>query len=285
MSGDAALTAFEAYRGQIFGLAYRMLGSAAEAEDVVQEAYLRWQAAPRDDVGAPRAFLARVVTNLAIDALTSARARREQYVGPWLPEPLGAAAADDTGAADPASLSLAFLLLLERLSPLERAAYLLGEVFDHDHGEVAAILGRSEAACRQLLSRARRHVRAGRPRFPPSREQHQRLLAAFAQACASGDLDALRRLLADDAIACSDGGGKAAAALRPIHGADRVARFFVGLSRKLGDRSVTIAEVNGETGLVVRGDGGVYAVATVEADGDRVRAVHVVVNPDKLRRW
>lgn len=277
---EPAVDAFETHRGHLFGVAYRMLGSATEAEDVVQEAFLRWQTAPRDQVRSERAFLTTVVTRLCLDQLKSARAQRETYVGPWLPEPVRTDA-----QVDPETISVAFLVLLESLTPLERAVYLLHEVFDYAHAEVAQMVGRDEATCRQILHRARAHVLARRPRFAPSKEAHARLLTGFMGALQSGDLDGLKRLLADDVVSYSDSGGKTHAARKPVRGADAVARLYLGLTKKApAGATVELAEVNGWLALVVRVDGGVFDVITLESDGERIHAVHSVLNPDKLGR-
>lgn len=294
---------FTAHRPLLLGLAYRMLGSHAEAEDVVQEAFLRWHAAhttPQAAVTTPRAYLATVVTHLCLDQLKSARVRREEYIGPWLPEPVltglaGLAGLDglvSTAYADSSAtlgerqtLSLAFLVLLERLSPLERAAYLLHEVFDYSHAEVGEILGREEATCRQLYHRAQQHLAKGRTRFAPSREEHARLLMTFLEAMGRGDLAGLRALLSTEATSWSDGGGKVNAARKPVHGADAVARLFVGLSRKAQGLPLeyTFAEVNGGPALIIRQNGRPFMVLSCESDGQRIHDVYVVLNPDKLR--
>ncbi len=238
-------------------LAYRMTGSVADAEDIVQESYLRWERADRDSVREPRAFLSKTVTRLCLDALKSARSRRETYVGPWLPEPVlgeGAMAVDDaTGLAQ--DISMALMMALERLSPAERAAFLLHDVFDSSYEEIAATLGRSEAACRQLTSRARAHVQAARPRYTPSGDEYRRVVRAFGAAILSGDVDALQRVLASDAVLYPDGGGRVLSALRPIYGSDRVARFLFGVVEKfpLGTSAQVLEEtVNGAPGFYIR---------------------------------
>lgn len=283
MTTDEAASLFAAHRTRLFGLAYRMLGSAAEAEDVLQEAHLRWQAAAHATIAAPGGWLTTVVSRLCLDQLKSARARREAYVGPWLPEPV-----PDEGGAEPPdleSISLAFLVLLESLSPLERAVFVLREVFDYDFAEVAAIVGREEAACRQLAHRAREHVRARRPRFARSRAQHEQLLGAFLGAVVQGDLDALQRMLADEVVAWSDGGGRAKAARNPVFGPDRVGRLCLGLARKGGaGLDVEVATINGWPGLVARREGKVVVTLSIETDGEKIYALHVVNNPDKLTR-
>lgn len=286
---------FEGCRRRLFGLAYRMLGSMAEAEDAVQEAYLRWHAADRATVTDPRAYLMTTTARICLDTLRSARVRREQYVGPWLPEPVldTAALAPDTHTELAEDLSIALLLTLDRLSPLERAAFLLHDVFDCSFGEIAVALGRTETVCRQLAARAGAHVRAARPqggrstrgRSGPPNPKHEQLVSAFVSATRAGDLDGLMRLLARDARVVSDGGGKVAAALNVIEGADHVARFLVGAARKgLPDGAVLrVASVNGLPGLLVEGPGGVIQTVAFEIDDDRVRTVYAVRNPDKLR--
>ncbi len=287
MTGGGAAATFEPHRAYLVKIAYRMLGSVAEAEDVVQDAFLRWSGAPRDEVAEPRAYLTRTVTRLCVDRLKSARARREQYVGTWLPEPV----VEDGGAAQPGAalaheLSIALLVTLERLSPLERAAFLLHDVFELDFGEVARTLERSEAAVRQLAARAREHVREGRPRFRASDEEADRLADAFQAAMIGGDLTAISRLLAADAVFYSDGGGKRAAALNPITGRDKILRFLVGIARKRGGApaasEVRRAWINGMPGFVLHSADGVETLA-LEIAGGAIAAIYAVRNPDKLR--
>ena len=289
---------FEPYRRRLLGLAYRMLGSMADAEDAVQEAYVRWHRADRDSVSDARAFLLTITSRICLDMLTSARARREEYVGPWLPEPVldPTALAPDSRTELAEDLSIALLLTLDRLSPLERAAFLLHDVFDFSFSEVASALDRSEPACRQLAARARAHVRASRPRatVPPARSgridaKHAQLLSAFVAATQSGDLDALTRLLASDVRVVTDGGGKVAAALNVIDGADRVARFLVEVTRKRpgawwrDDFTLRFATINGLPGVIVDSPQGPVQTAAFEIDGDVIRALYVVRNLDKLR--
>ena len=286
--------AVEVYRRHLTGLAYRMLGSVSEAQDIVQEAFLRWHEADRAGVDNPRAFLSTTVTRLCLDHLNSARARRETYVGPWLPEPvLDTAELTPEGAAELAQdLSVAFLLALERLSPLERAAFLLHDVFDADFADVARMIGRSQEACRQLAARARRNVRRERRRFPMPPEDVERLFASFVAAVGGGDLAALAGLLTRDAVLHSDGGGKARAALNLILGADKVARFILGVARKRGGFDLAGAQpvrINGLPGVVLSWpDGAVRTAAFELADGHdpgeaRIAAIYLVANPDKLR--
>jgi RNA polymerase sigma-70 factor (ECF subfamily) len=281
---------FESLRPLMFSIAYRMLGSVSEAEDMVQEAFLRYQGALEkgDEIESPKAYLSAVVTRLAIDELRSARVRRERYVGQWLPEPL----LTDDEEGDPAaraeqadSLSMAFLLLLERLTPLERAVFLLHDVFAYGYDEIATIVGKSEANCRQLASRARRHVEAEKPRFEASRRERDELAARFFAATSEGDLDGLVEMLAGDVVVYGDGGGKAPQWGRPIVGADRVGRLFVTLGRQMAEAGVTaeLHEVNGQPGAIVRdADGQVVNVFSLEIVAGVVQTVRSVINPDKL---
>jgi RNA polymerase sigma-70 factor, ECF subfamily len=286
---------FEPHRRRLLGLAYRMLGSVSEAEDTVQDAYLRWHAADRDAVSDIRAFLTTITTRICLDTLRSARVRREAYVGPWLPEPVldAAALAPDTQAELAEDLSVALLLTLDRLSPLERAAFLLHDVFDFSFSEVATALERSEAACQQLAARARAHLRVVRPRgitAPPTRSgeidaKHAQLMSAFLAAIRSGDLNALTQLLASDVRVVTDGGGKVAAALEVLDGADRTARFLVDVARRgwREDFTLRFSTINGLPGVIVDGPDGPVQTAAFEIAGDVIRALYVVRNPDKLR--
>lgn len=289
---------FEPYRRRLLGLAYRMLGSMADAEDAVQETYLRWHAAGRDAVTDPRAFLMTTTTRICLDVLTSARARHEEYIGPWLPEPVfdTASLAPDRHTELAEDLSIALLLTLDRLSPLERAAFLLHDVFDFSFSEVAATLERTEAACRKLATRARAHVRALRPRgaTAPARTgeidaKHAQLLSAFAAATQAGDLNALTQLLASDVRIVTDGGGKVRAAREVIEGADRAARFLVEVTRKRPDSwwrpdfRTRFAIINGLPGVVVDSPEGPVQTSAFEIEDGLVRALYVVRNVDKLR--
>jgi len=283
---------FEPHRRRLLGLAYRMLGSVSEAEDAVQDAYLRWHAADREAVTNIRAFLTTTTTRLCLDALKSARARREAYVGPWLPEPVidSAALAPDAQTELAEDLSIALLLALDRLSALERAAFLLHDVFDCSFGEVASALDRSEAACRQLAARARAHVREARPqgtstaRDGSESSDHQQLVSAFVIAARSGDLQTLMGLLADDVRLMTDGGGKARSALNVIEGADRTARFVVGaVSKGVSEGSIIrTAPINGLPGLIVYAPNGTVQTVAFEIAHNRVRAIYAVSNPEKL---
>ena len=293
---DPAAT-FEPYRRRLLGLAYRMLGSIADAEDAVQEAYLRWHEADRDKVADPRAFLMTTTARICLDTLKSARRRREEYVGPWLPEPVvdTAALAPDSRAELAEDLSVALLLTLDRLSPLERAAFLLHDVFDFSFTGVAAALERSEAACRKLAARARAHVRAVRPRgaTAPMRHEidptHAQLLSAFMAATRAGDVSALTQLLARDVRMVMDGGGKVRAAQKALEGADRVAQFVVDASRPhkgqwwRADFMPRLAMINGLPGIVVGAPEGAVQTAAFEIEDGAIRALYVVRNPEKLR--
>jgi len=273
------------HRGRLLGLAYRMLGSRSDAEDIVQDAYLRFAGA--GDVRNPEAFLVTVVTRLCLDRLKSARAQREVYVGPWLPEPVCDAERLSADAATELAddLSFALLLALDRLSPMERATFLLHDVFDTPFSEIAAMLDRSEASCRQLASRARRAVRDNRPAPAATPDNHARLLTAFSEAVASGNVRQLAELLRADAVALTDGGGRKFAALNPIQGADKVARFFVGLAGKTAGQQVHIepAVINGAVGALLYLDGEIDLTLSMAIDGELIAAIYIVRNPDKLR--
>ncbi len=283
---DERTAVFAAHRAHLFDVAYRMLGSVAEAEDVVQDSFLRWQRVD-EEVEHPRAYLSRIVTRLCLDRLKSAQARREQYVGTWLPEPLVEDASARRVADD---LSVALLVTLERLTPLERAAFLLHDVFDMDYREIAGVLERSEPAVRQLAARARDHVRERRedvrPRVVPDQASEARLMGAFATAVMTGDVTSLASMLAADAVLYSDGGGKRRAALNPIYGPDRIVRFLEGVLKKTplptAADAFHPARINGLPGLIVHGAEGLETIA-IEVDGDRITAIYIVRNPDKLK--
>lgn len=280
---------FQAHRSTLKGLAYRMTGSVADAEDIVQDAYLRWRCVDPGDVSNPRGFLSTTVTRLCLDSLKSARARRESYVGPWLPEPL---LGDETLAADRSTelaedVSVALMMALERLSPLERAAFILHDVFDYGYDEVASTLNRRQDACRQLAARARTHVKAARPRYQPTADERERVVHAFVSAVASGDLGQLRDTLAEDAVLYSDGGGRVKAALRPIQGAEKIVRFLEGAAKKFPFREsaqLVSSVVNGTPGLVVEEAGVVVQTIAFEVRNGRIEVMFVVRNPDKLSR-
>ncbi len=272
---------FSAHRPRLRALAYRMLGSAAEADDVVQDAYLRFRSSDASAIRSVEAWLSTCVSRLCLDRLKSARARREVYVGPWLPEPIPTDE-PDLGAAE--SLSMAFMLLLERLSPVERAAYLLHVVFEYDHQRIAEMLGKNDAAIRQSVHRAKQHLRESRPRFAPSKQRHAELLGAFAVACQQAGMAALGALLTEDARSTSDGGGQVQAARQVVQGRDAVARFFLGIIKKSPSAAprVDVVELNGWPWLVLSDGARAHAAVGIETDGVQIGSVHVVVNPDKL---
>lgn len=279
---DEAARVFDPLRPRLIRIAYRMLGSVADAEDVVQDAFVRWHAADRDAVREPEAYLRRVVTRLCLDQLKSARRRRETYIGPWLPEPV--IEAEDAEIDDDVTLPL--LMALERLSPLERAAFLLHDVFGVSFDEIAATIGRTPATCRQLASRARDNVRAARPRFEMPKERGLEIAAAFFKASRGGDMQTLQGLLAADVVMHADGGGKKPAANRPIEGLDAVAKFHESLAHifaRHGSRLVRYGIVNGLPGFVtIEGDDTLQTTALQIEDG-QIMGIYVVRNPDKLR--
>jgi RNA polymerase sigma-70 factor (ECF subfamily) len=278
---------FEELRGYLFSLAYRMLGSVGDAEDIVQEAYLRWTSVTQP-VDSAKAFLSKVTTRLCIDQLKSARVQRESYVGPWLPEPLRTD--QDQGPAETAeqadSLSMAFLVVLESLSPTERAVFLLREVFGYDYPEIAEIVDRSEANCRQIAHRAKEHIASRRPRFEASREQRQELMYRFMAACAVGDMNGLMSLLTEDISLFSDGGGNARAARKPIYGARKVARFLVKIvERAPSTESTRVVSVNGQPALALYEGDRPTTVLSLDIAEDLIQGIHIVVNPAKLSRF
>ncbi|MFI7443728.1 RNA polymerase sigma-70 factor [Nonomuraea indica] len=290
MATDQDVTAvFEEQRPRLFALAYRLLGSAAEAEDAIQDAYLRWHAADHAAVVTPAAWLTKVLTNLCLNRLTSARARREAYAGMWLPEPVptgdGALGPMET-AEQRESVSLAVLVLLERLTPAERGVFVLREAFGYGHREIAEVLDITEAGSQQLYRRARAHLDGERTRFDVSPEHARRVAERFLAAAGAGDLAGLERLLTADVVSWADGGGKSSAARNPVRGAARVARYLSGMvSRPEPGTEITIAEVNGLPALVGSVGGRVYGVMALEVTGDRVSALRILVNPDKLTRF
>lgn len=286
LAGHVAV--FEALRPRLTGVAYRLLGSVADAEDVVQEGWLRWSGVDLDDIDTPEAFLTTVVTRLALDRLRSAKVRREVYTGSWLPEPVVAVvspAEDPQAAVELAdSLSMALLVVLEALSPLERAAFVLHEVFQRPYPEIAAALGRSEAAVRQLLHRARTHVDAGHTRYRTDQATHTRVVQRFLAALENADLDELMQVLAPDVVIISDGGGLAPAPRRPVHGRDKVTRLLVGISQRGPAGMVVSLEVfNGAVGIVGRVAGTPVAALAITTGEGSIWSLQLVANPDKLR--
>jgi RNA polymerase sigma-70 factor, ECF subfamily len=277
---DDKTQVFHELRPLLFSIGYRILSVKADTEDVLQEAYLRWQAAPAESIRSPKAFLTTVVSRLALDALKAAHRKREVYLGPWLPEPIIGPVTEPVELAE--SLSFAFLRLLESLGPAERVAFLMREVFEAEYSDVAEALETSESNARQLVSRARGHLKEGRTN-QVNRARHPELLAAFLQACAEGDSGALVILLKEDAVLFSDGGGRTRAALNPIFGSDRIIRFVFGLRRKgLGEYGGYPAQVNGLPGAVITLDGKPNAVLSIAVEGDRIRELYFVLNPEKL---
>jgi RNA polymerase sigma-70 factor (ECF subfamily) len=277
---------FQSYRPLLFSIAYRMTGSASEAEDIVQDSYLRYRAAAQGEIRSLKSYLSTIVTRLSLDHLKSARAQREQYIGPWLPEPIltgdGAVAALQS-VEQRESLATAFLVLLESLSPQERAVFLLREVFEYEYAEIAQMLGLSPANCRQLLHRAQARLAERRRRFEPSREAQQRLLERFLRAAQEGDLAGLTKALAEDVVSWSDGGGKVSAARNPIHGRERVVRLLIGLLRKWSaDLRVELSEVNGAPAMLLFSGARLWQVTSFEIADNRIHALQVVLNPDKL---
>ena len=287
---------FDEHRGLLVSVAYRVLGSVSDAEDAVQEAWLRWSGVDHSEIASPRAFLVRVITRLAIDRLRRVKARRESYVGPWLPEPMLTApdVAEDVALAE--SISMAMLVVLETLSPLERAVFVLREAFGMPHSEIAEILGRKEEAVRQLARRAREHVQERRSRFEADQAAQRRVTERFLEATSSGDLETLMRVLAPGVTLVADGGGRALAPRRPVRGAEKVARFLLAVAseeqtarflRSVGvepslDVRVHLAQINGEPGIIVAVGGRPISALVLDVADGLVRTIHLVANPEKL---
>ncbi|MDA0183798.1 RNA polymerase sigma-70 factor [Solirubrobacter phytolaccae] len=283
MVSAADIDVFEAARPRLFGIAYRMLGSRHEAEELVQETWLRWQGTDRAAVREPEAFLATATTRLAINASQSARARRETYIGPWLPEPVDTAEDPLLGAERGEALEVAVLMLLEKLTPTERATYVLREAFDYSYGDIAGVLQVGEANARQLASRARGKLEGGR-RAKADAEAHRRLLDAIVAAAQAGDVQALERMLAEDVVTYSDGGGVVHAARKPLHGRDRVLKALLGFARKYWTgATATAVDANGQPGLLIERDGEIITFATITASEAGVEQLLFVVNPEKLQ--
>jgi RNA polymerase sigma-70 factor (ECF subfamily) len=284
--GSIRLATFDQYRSLLFSIAYRMLGSVADAEDMLQETFIRWQQSTEDTIRSPRAFLVTIVSRLCINHLQSARVQREEYVGQWLPEPIVPDAGSDPFGIIKVdeSLSMAFLLLLERLTPIERAVFLLREVFEYEYSEIASVLGQSEVNCRQILRRARQHVTTLRPRFETSEQKQNDLLQSFLKAVETGETEALDALLSNDVVLHSDGGGKAVAVPNPVRGAGNVARGILGGLRRFVPKTLVrrLVRINGEPGVVNYLNGKPHSVLTLDAAGGRIRAIYVVTNPEKL---
>jgi RNA polymerase sigma-70 factor, ECF subfamily len=282
------LATFDQYRSLLFSIAYRMLGSVADAEDLLQETFIRWQQSNEEEIRSPRAFLVTIISRLCINHLQTARVQREEYVGQWLPEPI----VTDPGS-DPfgiikidESLSMAFLVLLERLTPIERAVFLLREVFEYDYAELARLLDHSESNCRQILRRARHHVSAMRPRFAVSERKKSALFERFLSAIRTGEMEGLIKLLANDVVLHSDGGGKAIAVPNAVHGSDKVARGILRSLTKLVPKTLVrrLTLINGEPGLINYLDGRAHSVLTIDVTEDHIQAIYIVTNPEKLSR-
>ena len=284
--GETRVEIFKRHRQRLFGIAYRMLGTRADAEDIVQEAYLRWHKANAEDIETPEAWLVTIVTRLSIDRLRSLAKERETYIGPWLPEPLltdkNYMPEEQLEFAD--NLSLAFLALLERLSPTERAAFLLREVFEVSYAEIARVVGRNETACRQLIHRARERVRSDKPRFETSETDKRKLIDKFIAATKAGDEETLLTLFAEDAQMTSDGGGKVVAARKTIEGRRKIARLYAQLGKKGASLFETeIYYVNGELGAVTSAFGQIFAATVFEIENEKISCVYQVMNPEKLK--
>lgn len=280
---------FQANRSRLQGLAYRMLGSVADAEDVIQDAYLRWHDVDRAAVDNPEAYLTTVVSRLCLDRLGEARRKREVYIGPWLPEPLLTSHAESSASAEDEELSrdisFALLLALERLSPLERAAFLLHDVFELSYSDIAATLNRGEAACRQLVTRARQHIQRDKSRYPVDADQNEQLASAFFRASRQGDIATLQKLLLDDAVLHADGGGQRTAARKLMHGASRICRFFAGLASKQADTPphwMMPVTINGGPGVLSLEADGLLQAATLRIEQGRISDIYIVRNPEKL---
>ncbi len=287
------MESFETYRSYLFAIAYRMLGSVMDAEDMVQETYLRYQGTPKDSITSLKAFLTTIITRLCVDQLHLAHRKREQYLGPWLPEPI--ITADSLEVISPEervdreeSISMAFLLLLEQLQPVERAVFLLREVFEYDYAEIASFLGKSEVACRQWFSRAKKHLADHRPRFQASPETQRQMLRSFQQALQAGEMTALMKMLAEDVTFWADGGGKVkGVATQQLFGRDVVVLFILSNSPIFrntlpADARVELTEVNGQPALITRSGNQALAVLTIDVEGQHIQAIRFVANPDKL---
>lgn len=288
MNADSTtLPVFQEHRSLLFGIAYRMLGSVSEAEDMVQETFLRWQRQTISEIKSAKAWLTAAITRLCIDQLRSARMRREEYVGVWLPEPLVESQAERTekDAALADSLSTAFLVLLETLSPAERAVFLLREVFEYDYDEIGRIIEKNEANCRQMVRRAKEHLAEGRSRFPATPGHNERLVQQFLDTCRQGDTATLLSLLSEDTVLYSDGGGKVPAAPEPIAGASKVARFLIGVAKLVrDDEEIRFATVNSAPGILRFREGQLVQTTALEIVDGRIAAIYVVRNPEKLKR-
>ena len=278
---------FDQYRGLLFSIAYRMLGSVADAEDMLQETFIKWQGLSDEEIRSPRSYLVTIMSRLCINQLQSAKVQREEYVGVWLPEPI----VTDPGDGPfnlirvDESISMSFLVLLERLTPTERAVFLLREVFEYEHREIGQIIGQNEPNCRQILKRAKEHIRAMRPRFKIAKETHNALLESFLKAISTGEMSSLVQLLTEDVVLRSDGGGKGVAVPNEVRGIDRVSRGILGGLARLLPRNLTrkIARINGKPGLINYQNGEPHSVLTIEVRENRISSFFIVTNPEKLK--
>ncbi len=283
----SALDDFNLHRPLLFSIAYRMLGTVTDAEDMVQETFLRWQQTASETVRSAKTYLTTIITRLCIDHMRSARVQREQYVGTWLPEPMLTQPSDNSidlmELAD--SLSIAFLAVLERLSPIERAVFLLRDVFEYDYEEIGQMVGKSPSNCRQILRRAKQHLAAERPRFPVSHQQQEQITTKFFDASTKGDLPGLLTLLAKDVTFWSDGGGKVVATLKPLHGAMKVARFLLAVQGKwLATARSDLTKINGQSGIITRVGGEIHCAIVLEIADGYIQSIYSVRNPDKLKQ-
>lgn len=286
MTVDEKVALFDQSRDRLFGIAYRMLGTRADAEDIVQEAYLRWHKTEPSEIETPEAWLVTIVTRLSIDRLRKASSERESYIGPWLPEPIVTSPSPQDDAELASSLSIAFLAMLERLSPTERAVFLLHDIFDFDYAQIARVTQKSEPAVRQMAHRARERVRTDKPRFEADAAQHRRLTEQFAAAAYAGDEHTLMRIFSPDIAVVSDGGGRITAARKIVRGVAKVMRLFTIAFPQIRSHVTTeIVEVNGEAGVVEYYDGVPFAVTTVDVADGRITGLYRVMNPEKLRAF
>lgn len=285
MAVDQTTQDFNRYRGLLFSIAYRMLGSASDAEDMVQEAFIRWLKTDEEEIDSPKAYLATTVIRICIDYLRSARIQREQYVGPWLPEPIltGPHPGLAETVAQEESISYAFMILLEKLNPLERAVFLMREAFDYPYSEIARMVGKSEDNCRQILHRAHQHLDQFPPRFEVSYAKKKQITELFLRAIVQGDMQGFLNLLADDIVFAADGGGKVPAAIHFVHGKDKVSRGMLGPLRPLlPSLQTSIEQINGQPAILGYVDGKLYGVMLLESDGEQIHSIYTILNPDKL---
>jgi len=287
MQESIRLAQFDQYRGLLFSIAYRMLGTVSDADDMVQETFLRWHTSSADEIANPRSYLVTILSRLCINHLQLARVQREEYTGVWLPEPIATDPGDDPFhlIRVDESVSMAFLVLLERLTPVERAVFLLKEVFDYGHDEISTIVGQNILNCRQILKRAKQHIASLKPRFQPAESTRTALLESFLKATATGEMSTLLTLLRDDVVLRSDGGGKGVAVPNEVQGAEKVSRGILGGLARLVPRSLTrrLARINGKPGLINYLDGEVHSVLTIDAEDHQISAIYIVSNPDKLK--